>query len=401
MSLLDAADRLAAMDRSAVTFVRQRCLHTQDRFSACQACFDVCPSAAIQPDRPPRLDPQACVGCLGCLPACPVGAYNADDEVSALLDCVPRIENGALELVCGLHPRPGQGAADGSVGLRLRGCLAGLGTGALVALAVVGARRVTLRLDACRECAWGVLQPRVQMQAVQASLILAHWSNATTVEVLVEPLPMVERPLWEVDNPPLSRRDLFRLAARQGQLAAARAMSASPLERARLPGRDRLRLQSAVDHLPPPDAQPDPEVPLQGFALLQISPACTACGACVRGCPTEALFYETDEKETNFSIKFSPRQCVACELCVHVCAPGALTLQDEASFGQVFLSPSPVELRSGVLSHCSRCNAPFAAQPGVTLCEVCAYRLAHPFGSRLPSQQGRLADRRDSHADAS
>ena len=48
MSLLDAAERFASLDRSQVLLEPKRCLHAQDQFSECAACFEVCPAGAVE-----------------------------------------------------------------------------------------------------------------------------------------------------------------------------------------------------------------------------------------------------------------------------------------------------------------------------------------------------------------
>src|SRR5512140_3117491 len=56
VSLIGAAERFAAMDRSAIVFDGARCLHSLDRNSACEACFALCPADAITVGKPPVLD---------------------------------------------------------------------------------------------------------------------------------------------------------------------------------------------------------------------------------------------------------------------------------------------------------------------------------------------------------
>ncbi len=81
MSLIDAAERFAAMDHSAIVLDNARCLHSLELNSACEACFAICPVQAVAPGKPPVLDAQKCESCLACLTVCPVGAFSADDAV--------------------------------------------------------------------------------------------------------------------------------------------------------------------------------------------------------------------------------------------------------------------------------------------------------------------------------
>jgi NAD-dependent dihydropyrimidine dehydrogenase PreA subunit len=379
VSLFSAAERLAALDRSKVGFDNSRCLHTRDKFSECTACFDVCPAKAITPGKPPVLNTDTCQTCLACLPACPSGAYTADDIVPALLNCAGRLENNAIELVCAKNPAAEQGFTPKVVGVRVRGCLAGLGAGTYMILAALGLEQMFVRTDACEICDWGALRYEIESQVSQTQRLLAPWDKAQALKCLPVLENPVDRPLWEADNPPLSRRDLFRLAARQGQIAIARTIENNHTKSERQPSRDRLRMLGAVAHLYEFTKSTD-SLSGMNFAWLSVTEACTACGVCGRACPTGALSFEKSDDETTYTLAFSARMCIGCEICVHVCAQNALSVNHEPSFAQVF-DVEAVTLQEGNLIRCSRCRTQIAARAGVQLCPLCEYRRTHPFGS--------------------
>jgi ferredoxin len=181
----------------------------------------------------------------------------------------------------------------------------------------------------------------------------------------------------------------------------ARAMENSVTESKRQPGRDRLRLLSAVSHLPEsslwsrtassPDSQelaPALQNQLNGLylATLTISESCTACGACGKACPTEALRFQKNEEEMTFSITFSVQNCIGCDVCDHVCLPDAINLNHAPTFEQVFGAKEPVIAASGTLVRCERCKVLMAKRVGVALCPLCEYRRTHPFGSMMPKK---------------
>ncbi len=56
MSLFDAAERFAAMDRSQVILDPKRCLHSLDQNSTCSACLGLCPENAILEGKPPSTE---------------------------------------------------------------------------------------------------------------------------------------------------------------------------------------------------------------------------------------------------------------------------------------------------------------------------------------------------------
>ncbi len=382
MSLFSAAERFAALDRSTVTLDTSRCLHSQDKYSTCTACFGLCPVDAITAGKPPALDAEKCQTCLACLTVCPVGAYAADDAVVSLLNAVTHLESSALEVLCERNPQAALGFSEAGIGIRVQGCLAGLGCGAYLALAAFGLEHILVRTDACSGCAWGTLPKQVKAQVRQAKQFLEAWGKAETLDCVSEFDSPLERPLWEATNPPLSRRDMFRMLAQQGKVAMARAIENERTKPGHRPGRDRLRLLGAVTHLPAP--QPgyigsflDPD-----FAWVSISEACTACGVCARACPTNALQFDKNENETAYTLKISVRNCVGCEMCMHVCAPSAITLDHTPTFAQIF-GDEIVTLQEGELIKCERCGIPMAAKPNVHLCPLCDYRQTHPFGSML------------------
>ena len=384
MSLLDAAERFSSIDRSQVVLDTKRCLHLQDQYSECAACFDICPVGAITAGTSPALDTELCQSCLACLPVCPVGAFRADDDVSSLLNCVTHVDGEDVELVCGQHSQPHLGLNSGMTGIQIHGCLAGLGMGGYLVLSALGLKRITVRTDACRGCKWQRLSLEVHRQTARANDFLSVWSSGGTIVCIDEVDLPVERVLWDAKNPPLSRRDLFRLMARQGQIAMARAMENGAGSPNHQPGRDRLRLLAAIPHLGAPLA----EVDLTGleFAALTISDACTACGACGKACPTGAILFEKNEGEMTFAISFTAQQCIACDLCDRVCLPDAITINRMPDFEQIFGVKEPVRLASGELVRCERCKTLISERNGVKLCPLCEHRRTHPFGSMLPKK---------------
>lgn len=394
MNIFQAAERIAAIDRSQVTLDPQRCLHAQDRFSNCADCFECCPVEAITPGKPPQLDAEACVTCLACLPLCPVGAYSADDAVPALLNCLARLEATRIELVCEVHPDPALGLPESEAAVQVRGCLAGLGATVYLSLAALGVEEISLRAESCADCPVGALSPLVAHQAQEGQRLLETWGLSTRLALVetLDPAELSERPSWAASDPPLSRRDLFRLASRQGQIAAARAMLKDYSDHSRTPGRERRRLLAVLPRLPQlpartADVPASPEnTPPNGFGWARLSEDCTACGVCVRACPTSALTLdetELDGQET-FALYHDPRLCIGCETCMHVCAPEAIAIDRTPALRQVFGCQDAVLLLEGSYRRCKRCKARFFASADQKLCPVCDFRRQNPFGTTLP-----------------
>jgi ferredoxin len=383
VDLFSAAERLAAIDRSTVTFDSSRCLHALSKKSSCQACEHICPEGAIEFDKPPLHVEKECVNCFACLPVCPVGAYTGDDSLSALLTSLTRSEADSVDLLCKANPEPVLGPAENSLGLVVHGCLAGYGPGALITLAALNFRRVTLRTDGCQECSIGALLPQIEANAKKARNLLAGAGSELEIKTTeqVETADMIERTVWDAHNPPLSRRDLFKWTSRQGQIAAARAMNAEHHDSSKEPGRDRRRMIQAITHLNPGGG--NGEIRLgSDFGVLEINGSCSGCQACSRGCPTGALQFSSDTG--GFRLTFSPADCIACEFCIQVCVQKALRLVKSPLYRQVFNNAGPVELTTGVYSNCDRCGSRFAASSESRFCPPCEFRVKNPFGFRLP-----------------
>lgn len=383
MSLLSFAERLAVMDRSAVTFLPERCLHKQDKGSACAACFQICPAQAITAGAPPAYDPQKCQGCLACLPVCPTGAYSADDAVSELLTNATQLGAAQLELVCSLHPQPNLGTSDRAKGLMVRGCLAGLGAGAGMALAAAGFEHIIYRCDACAGCPWGASHAQIQSQVAEVQQLLAPWGKSS-VPVICDTLENpVKRLLWKAENRSVSRRDFFRSAFQQAKVSAERAHEKVEAAKPRLPGRDRARKLKAASALGEPRDRAA-ALPRSDFAQMHASSACTACGVCARICPTQALALVMDESKKRFNLVFYAQNCVNCGYCVRSCVPNALQMTGLPRFEHVFRTQKSVLLQAGELVRCERCNTLIAVQSETHLCPMCQFRQANPFGSKLP-----------------
>lgn len=398
MDLLSAAERLSAIDRKSVVFNTDRCLHTIDKYVECEACYRVCPVEAIAPGKPPSLDQDVCKSCLACLPVCPTGAYTAEDAVPALLKASAKVQEETVELACEAHPNLGTGPGETSIAVRIRGCLAGLGSGAYLALFAAGKDKITVRLDACQDCPWRPLKNQVLAQVEETRTILKTWDVEDHVEVLldVEGINMYQRPIWDADNPPLSRRDLFRFASERSQLLAARAMNpGSASQTGPRPSANRLRMVAVISQLP--DIRQDTPSPT-GFATIAISEDCTACRSCERACPNQAIEYSQHEFKT-FQLHFEPERCIGCGICEQLCIPEVLTIDQRPSMKAVFGSDEPVLLLEGEITRCERCNIVMAKKPGVTLCPVCEHRRKNPFGGELSPRLLRLIKSR-SHAEA-
>jgi ferredoxin len=378
--LFDIADRFASLNHSDVTFDNNRCLHSLYRFSECEACYNICPGNAITQGKTVTLDSAKCQTCLACLTICPVGAFSADDSVSPLMRAVTHLEGNSFELMCDRNPKSTLGISTASTGIRVHGCLAGLGSGTYLALVASGHEHITVRMDACPNCDWKTLHAQVERQVTRAKQLLEAWGKAESIIVVSELNSQVERPVWDATNPPVSRRDLFRNLTHQGQATIARIIQDEKTQSDHRPGRDRQRLLGAITQFPAPLSMDVAGMGEMGFATLLASENCVACGTCARACPTRALQFVKTENDTAFTLSLSVKNCIACDICAHVCTSKTLKVDHYPTFPQVFDTEMLI-LRQGGLIKCEQCGTLIASRPGVRLCQFCDFRQAHPVGS--------------------
>jgi ferredoxin len=381
LNLFGFVDQLVGSEHSSVRMDTKRCLHSLYRFSSCENCFSICPASAISAGKPPVLDSKICQNCLACLTVCPVGAYTGDDAVGSLLNSVNHLDGSQLELLCDKNSKAIMGVTDASKGMLVQGCLAGLGSGTYLALVASGIEHILVRTDACADCEWGSLFKLVAAQVNQAKQILESWKKKEDIECITSLESPVARPLWKATNPPVSRRDLFRMVTLQGQTALSRTFDEGKSHSDHRPGRDRLRIISAISRFPAPDFNDGFGLGEMGFASLSVAIGCTACEACVRACPTRALTIIKNEEETVFNLKLSVRNCIGCDICAHVCNCSAISVNHKPTFAQIFSDPMVILLAGGLVK-CEQCGILMAARPDVHLCQMCEHQRTHPL--KLP-----------------
>jgi len=385
MDLLSLTEQMTGMERSPITFLPNRCLHAHVRSARCDACFQVCPVGAIQPGQPtPQFNLESCVLCRACCSICPVSAFSAEDSAYALLKCFVRANVQSLQIFCEHHPASHALSTEFGGAVRVRGCLAGLGAGTYLSLVALGAEQVSLRLDACQDCSWGHLQAFIQSQITEASRLLQPWCFEARILswMYMTEGEHVEHPIWDVYNPPMSRRDLFKLAVLQERLGEARALVETSMEEDLHLSRDRLRVTASLRHLLKNHPMSN-EMILNdlGFAVLAIDDSCTACGACSRICPTNALQFHADEEDRSYQLEFYPDRCIACGICLRSCTTHSICIQLSPSFQEVFIPRGSRILREGKLIRCKSCKAWISAQPGEELCPSCQRRRDGMYGS--------------------
>jgi ferredoxin len=112
---------------------------------------------------------------------------------------------------------------------------------------------------------------------------------------------------------------------------------------------------------------------------------CTACGVCVRACSTGALSLQQDDSGSGlFALEHMVSRCDDCGRCVALCPTRALVRTGQGDWARI-LDDKSRTLATGAVRRCGRCGVSFADTDAGLYCPPCAFRLANPFGSRVPA----------------
>ena len=332
---------------------------------------------------------------------------------------VARQDDGTtLELVCAEHPAPAKGDPARTV-VRVPTCLADAPAHEILELFTAGARAVVVRRDGCAhpETANALLDEAVRVLAAAGvdRLQLSGPVGDAAANHDAAPQPDEGAGPAERGLPGASPATRRTILGRRRSPRAARQVRREVLDAEHMPvprrqvlglgggpareladeyAADVQRLNTALAALLPASPQlPDllsPAVRLRGKG-------CTACGVCVRACPTDALRLHhlggsADAAESAAPLMTTlvqnPTRCDGCQLCVQICPEDALTVEGRWGWDTVLTrvaSAEPAPVASLSTAQCQRCRTRFPTTGAGHLCPVCTYRRQNPFSSRLPA----------------
>jgi ferredoxin len=297
-----------------------------------------------------------------------VGAEPIRDDLTPLLRWIEgQPEPPSVHLICDHNHDPVRTLADSLVVVRLDGCAAELSVATYLEVAATGVAALTVLTDRCPGA------DRVSAAMATANEMLAAHPHAPVVARLDGTQRGRQRRVYDLQRLPISRRHLLLLAL------------PAPRSRPDVCAEQRTRTVAALRALrgsrPTPSALQ--EIPAPSAALLAHN--CTACGVCVRVCPTGALGLHWQAPETvgRFTLLSSPADCTDCGRCVTLCPEGTLLRTGPLDWAQL-VDNDPRCVAAGTGRTCNKCGASFAAGPAQYCCPVCTFRGTNPFGTWVP-----------------
>ncbi len=296
------------------------CVHTLAPVASCRACVEACPHAAmVLTDEALGIDVEACTGCGRCVPACPRSAITAERDMLVIRT---GRDSGEAFAACRRAVQPDVAAMA---------CVHALGARDLDTLAADGIARLSVATGACETCTDGVGPVRLDQAAKTHAAVRASRGERAVAVVRSDPASF--------------RRTLARARESEQRI-----------------DRSRRRLFGAIIDVPPPAAAtPMP----RAYVTPTIDAAqCTACEACIRICPDDALALERGGRHR---FRVQPDRCSGCGLCVDVCEDGAMGL---VPLGDAKAADVPLD---GY--RCRACGVTVHVPAGrdtTSLCRICA-----------------------------
>jgi ferredoxin len=333
------------------------CAHGRNRKTGCNACIDICSTAAIDHDGDRiKVNPNLCAGCGACTTVCPSGALTyayprpADIGLRLKTMLATYARAGGRQPALLLHSQQ-QGALLVEQLGRLAGSKAAHGLPARVMpvdLHHVASTGIDVWLSAIAYGATNVMLLATGEEAPQ--YLEALEQQAEIAQVILNALGYQGRHvvLLRASDPLALDRELQR-----PQPATVPALAATW----NIAADKRNTLEFVFDHLLKHAPAPATEIPLPAgapFGAIRVNTsACTLCMSCVGACPESALIDNPNLPQ----LRFIEQNCVQCGLCEKTCPENAISLAPRLLLDE--RAKQRVVLNEAQPFHCIRCAKPF------------------------------------------
>ena len=354
----------------------KHCLNHLQTRHPCTVCIDICPENVFSMPHPGSMetDWDLCTDCGLCVSICPARAVSpARLQAEKLYACASHC-TGDIIISC----------KSGSVSDFTLENPGAIPWELLCFLALQGT--VTIVTGSCPDCEKKTCRSSLDQTLAQTRAFLGDEMYRSRIHCTQDPASLPSR-LY-------TRREAMSLALRRTGRTASALLPVPPdsvpdgtLWRQLLLYRvkqfytdsgDPEALEERKDPSAGPSGNPAVKsksgapVPALRWTVPQFSASCTACGICMRMCPSGALLRAPGpEGSARFYMALLPHKCTGCGLCSRVCPV------------QGMLAPSPVHLNpvdrpilhAVAAKSCSRCREPVPADSGSDLCDRCRAEL--------------------------
>lgn len=300
-------------------------------------------------------------------PEAPGGTNNDKDDLTSLLRWLAdQPDRPNVGLVCSHEAGPVWAPSDALV-VRLDGCAAELSAASYLEAAAGGVAQLTVLASVCPRV------ERIGTTIAEANRLLSAYPGVRLVVCKTERERRHRRAhVYDMHRLPVSRRRLLFLAR---------------LDHSWVPdvcAEQRARSLAALRHLASNGVSPSATHELPAPSAALVATECTACGVCVRACPTGALrLDQTDSDAGAFTLKSLVSRCVDCGRCVALCPSGVLVRTGQVDWAQL-LDDTFETVATGSVRRCAHCGGNFADSEASQYCPPCLFRMENPFGSRGP-----------------
>jgi ferredoxin len=341
------------------TYKEKLCAHSRSAKTGCNACIDVCSTAAISSKGDKVLvDPNLCAGCGACTTVCPTGAMSyaylrpADQglRLKTLLSTYAKAGGKAPALL--FHSK--QGGAELLLQTGQNAAKKGRGLPAHV-IPVDLHHTASLGIDLwLAAIAFGASNIAVLMTDEEAQEYrLAVQNQMDVAQAILTGLGYAGQHFHLIQAETVAQLDLALFGMQQAQTPAVAALFNVAAEK-------RGTLDFALEHLHKHAPVKAEEIALPRgkgamYGEVKINKdACTLCMSCVGACPSSALMDNANAPQ----LRFIERNCVQCGLCEQTCPENAIQLLPRLLLADV-ASEARV-LNEAKAFHCIKCQTPFA-----------------------------------------
>lgn len=335
------------LNSADITVHKNRCAVVRNRNATCTKCVDACTSGCLScNDNELMVAPEKCIGCGTCATVCPTCALESthptDAELMQSCEAAMRAADGEVVIACEKILGEADGLYDPA---KVTGvvCLGRVEESLVAALALSGAKHVSLVQAKCSTCPHAVGLETANLVCSTTNVLLDTWNSpvrASVVEKFPAPVRMSD------GSYDAGRRAFFSGVKGEAQSMAAVTADYAVKEALHVEdkpepsyvkvGRDgtlphhvpdrRARLLASLAELGKPQ---DVMIETRLWGHVVIEPdRCSSCQMCATFCPTGAISKFQDADGT-FGIQHNPGKCVKCLCCTDICAEDALWISDE------------------------------------------------------------------------